>query len=744
MKEQILNLLTYRYLIQKEIYEQLKLKSSQEKKELRELLQELLQQGLIYKDSKNRYHIIDKNMVAGAIAFTKSGSMAFVQGPDLKEVAVSVEDANGAIHRDKVLVEITGRWRDLPSGRVIRIIERQTKKFVGTFENKGIFGFVVPLDQKINTDFYISPEDINGAKPGEIVEIEIIKWAEKSKNPQAKIISILGNRNNPKIDLPIVLSKHALPAPGEFPKDVLQQAKSIPDFIDADEVHTRKDFRKEIIFTIDGDDAKDFDDAVQIDKLPNGNFILGVHIADVSHYVPEGTELDKEAFERGTSVYLIDTVIPMLPHELSDWMCSLVEKQDRLTMSLIMEIDKTGTVIDYSVYNGIINSVKRLTYSKVNKILNKSADPELVDDIGWLEPKFILMNELMEILRNNRKERGAITAIEGAEVYFEFDDQGRVKDIIPRERGISEVIIEEFMIKANETIASIFDNQGLPFIYRVHETPDPEMIVQFRNYVDAAGVKIKMPKKLHPKVLEEVLEKTKDSPLYESIQRLLVRSLKRAVYSDVNIGHFGLASESYTHFTSPIRRYPDLIVHRLLKRFIENKYSFSKKEIEKYSKILPNIANHSSKRERIANEAEWDLDDMKKAEYISNYLNVPFEVVVTSVTKFGIFVEIPKKMINGLIHISQLKEYYRYDEKNNRLVSENSSSIISIGDKMAAAAVKTDKLTGQIDFIPYEENKKNNSSTQKVHKSKKNPEKKDAPHKKIRMGEKNKKSKKRK
>ncbi|KAF2955504.1 ribonuclease R [Marinitoga sp. 38H-ov] len=702
IKEKIMKILKEKPLLQKEVYEKLKAKTKDEKREIRKNLSELLDEGVLYKNSKNKFCIPGKNMKIGTIEFTRRGSMAFVTTKTGDEIAVTLENIKDAMHKDLVLVEIIGNWRDLPKGKVLKVLKRGMNKVVGIFEQKKLFGFILPIDQKINTDFYVSPENFNNAKPGQIVEAEIIKYTHK--NPEVRVTKIIGDVNEPKVDLPIVIIKHDLPEPGVFPDNVMKEVLKIPNTVQEKDLKGREDFRNEIIVTIDGDNAKDFDDAVQVKKLENGNYLLGVHIADVSHYVKENSNLDKEAFKRGTSVYLIDTVIPMLPHELSDWICSLVEGEDRLTMSLIMEIDKEGEVINYNVYNGVIKSKKRLTYNKVNKLLNNEANEELEREIGWLRPNLEIMKELMEIIRENRRRRGAILDIEGGEVKFIFDEKGNIKDIIPVERGISEVIIEEFMIKANETVASIFDSQGLPFIYRIHEEPDPDMLLQLKNYLEIMGLKYRFPKNIHPKLLQDMLEHLKDHPLKKSIQKLLVRSLKRAVYSDLNVGHFGLASENYTHFTSPIRRYPDLIVHRLLKKYLKNKGTLSNKEIEKYTELLPEIASYSSKRERVANEAEWDLSDMKKVEYIMNHMNETFEVFITNITKFGMFAEIPNKFIQGLIHVSTMDDYYVYNEKQNVLVGEKTKKIYRLGDKLKVRVKNANKLTAEIDFEIVDKN----------------------------------------
>ncbi|MFN6992526.1 MAG: ribonuclease R family protein, partial [Fervidobacterium sp.] len=436
-----------------------------------------------------------------------------------------------------------------------------------------------------------------------------------------------------------------------------------------------------------------------------GNYLLGVHIADVAHYVKPNTALDREAFNRATSVYLADRVIPMLPFKLSNGLCSLVQGEDRLVMSLLMEIDKSGEVVSYKVGNGVIKSYRRLVYDDVNAFLEGKEEGQKLQDLA---EHIYLMKELKDILRENRRKRGAILDIEGDEVEILLDEKGHAVDIIPRKRGESEVIIEEFMIKANETIAEIFHNADIPFIYRIHETPDFETILQLKNYLSAIGINMKLPQNIHPKILQELLEKTKNHPLRSSIQRLLVRSMKRAIYSPSNVGHFGLASEAYTHFTSPIRRYPDLIVHRLLKLYLEKNGKLSNKEIRSLQKYLVKASVHCSKRERIADEAEWDYEALKKIDYISRHIGEVYKVVVTSVAKFGLFVEILDKYISGLIHISTLDDYYFYDEQKSILIGKRSGKVYRIGDTLDAKVVKADKVRMEIDFIEVSNKAKEN------------------------------------
>ncbi len=687
----------YKPMVLKEIYKVFGAKTRDKRKKLREIVKKLEKDGKIFRDGKGRYRRLDQNLKIGTIEFARSGTVAFVITDEYEEIAVPVENVKNALHRDLVVVEISGKWKDLPKGRVVKVLERRLKRIVGVLEKRRMFGFVVPDDPKILYDFYVSPENINGAKPGQKVIAKIIKYPSRGRNPEVVIEKVLGDVDDPSVDLPSVIVKHNLPWPGEFPKEVIKEANAIPLKISKDEYKRRRDFRDKVIVTIDGEDAKDFDDAITVEKRGE-NYILGVHIADVSHYVKENSELDKEAYRRGTSVYLIDTVIPMLPFRLSNGVCSLVEGEDRLVMSLEMEIDRRGKLVDFWVGNGVIRSKKRLTYDLVNRLFegDESARKEIGDGISkMLEDA----RDLMRILREYRRKRGSIIDIQSDEVKVVMDENGYVIDIVPRKRGDAEILIEEFMIKANETIAELFYNSDIPFVYRVHEEPDPAVIIQLKNYLSALGIEAKFGANIHPGMLQKLLEQVGDHPLRSSVERLLVRSMKRAMYSAINIGHFGLASYAYTHFTSPIRRYPDLVVHRLLKRYLKKKGYFSKEEIENLSEKLPIISKHCSKRERVADEAEWDLLDMKKVEYISRHIGEVFNVVVTNVTKFGLFVEIPEKFISGLIHVSTLDDYYYYDDRINALIGSRTGKVYKIGDQLKAKVVKANKIRMEVDFV---------------------------------------------
>ena len=687
----------------------LELSDNESRALLKKYLQQLVDSSVIVKDSKGRYISPGEKTVVGTVEFARRNMGAFITIEDGEDIFIPSEDTGFSIHGDTVFVEITGRFREIRKGRIVKVIKRNKEKVVGTFKTRGIMAFVVADDIRIKNDFYIPPEGFNGAKPDDKVLVRITKYPSPGRNPEGVVERVLGDALSPEVDLLTVIYKQGLPEPGYFPEEVKTQAAKMSRKISSREIKEREDLRSELVFTIDGDDAMDFDDAISLRRNSEGNYMLGIHIADVSYYVREGTQIDSEAYSRGTSVYLLDTVIPMLPFELSNDICSLRPEEDRLTLSLLIEIDQRGRVIASEIKNSVINSRRRLTYSEVNGFLNGEASAETMEKLRPVAESLRLSHELAQKIRDLRKKRGSVMDISSREVKIIFDEEGRVADILPQTRGISEWIIEEFMILANETVAEIFNSRGLPFVYRIHEEPDPESMMQLKNYLEALGMKVKIPRNVHPKALQQILEKTKDHPLHTSIERVLVRGMKRAVYSSRNIGHFGLASEAYTHFTSPIRRYPDLIVHRLLKKLVNNSGRDLIEESKDLEEVLPKIASWASKRERVANEAEWDLLDMKKVEYIANRIGDTFDGVITGVTKFGIFVELTEKMISGLIHISTLDDYYDFIENQNILVGRKSKRIFRIGDQLRVQVVRADKTTMEIDFsIAREKESRNN------------------------------------
>ncbi len=671
--------------------------------ELKKLLEDLEEEGFIYRTRSGKWHKVKENEMIGVIKFTRSGKKAFVTSSSGREASVEIANTMWALNGDKVLVEIMKNEDDIPSGRVVKILERSLNRIVGVYKSQWTnFGYLIPDDPRIIYEFRVYFKDSIDVKDGDKVVARITRYPDSNAEGTVEIVEKIGRADLPQSDLPSVIEKYNLPKPGEFPKSVIKAIKKLPNDVEERDIEGRKDFRGKHVFTIDGEDAKDFDDAVSIEKLPNGNYLLGVHIADVSNYVKEGDPIDIEAFKRGTSVYLIDTVIPMLPFKLSNDLCSLVEGKDRLTVSAEMEIDEYGRILKKQFSKSVIRSVKRLTYTKVTKLL-EDPDEEIENEIGFIRKDLEMMRDLAHTIKTSRLGRGSIE-FASDEVKVIVDENGYVKDIVLRKQNIAEMMIEEFMISANESVAELFDRIGFPFIYRIHGKPDVETIAELSEYLRAIGIKFKIMENIQPIMLQRILEQIKGHPLEMVIQRLLVRSMKKAVYSETNVGHFGLASLNYTHFTSPIRRYPDLMVHRLLKIYIE-RGKFSSEDVERYSKILPSIAKHSSEREIIADQAERDLISMKKIEYAQNHIGEVFDVVVTGVTDFGLFVEIPDKAISGLIHISTLNDYYIHDEKFNTLTGTHGKTF-KIGDKLKAKIISADKIKGMIDFVLEDENGK--------------------------------------
>ncbi|BBJ27883.1 ribonuclease R [Athalassotoga saccharophila] len=691
-------------------------KTNSKVEELKDLLEDLEEEGFIYRTRSGKWHKVKENEMVGIIKFTRSGKRAFVTSSSGREASVEIANTMWALNGDKVLVEITKNGEDIPSGKVVKILERSLNKIVGVYKSQWTnFGYLIPDDPRIIYEFRVYFKDSIDVKDGDKIVAKITRYPDSSAEGTVEIVEKIGRADLPQSDLPSVIEKYNLPKPEEFPKSVIKAIKKLPDDVGEKDIQGRKDFRGKHVFTIDGEDAKDFDDAVSIEKLPNGNYLLGVHIADVSNYVKEGDPVDIEAFKRGTSVYLIDTVIPMLPFKLSNDLCSLVEGKDRLTVSAEMEIDEYGRILKKQFSKSVIRSVKRLTYTKVTKLL-EDPDQEIENEIGFIRKDLEMMRDLAHTIKTSRLGRGSIE-FASDEVKVILDENGYVKDIVLRKQNVAEMMIEEFMISANESVAELFDRIGFPFIYRIHGKPDVETIAELSEYLRAIGIKFKITENIQPIMLQRILEQIKGHPLEMVIQRLLVRSMKKAVYSETNVGHFGLASLNYTHFTSPIRRYPDLMVHRLLKIYIE-KGKFSNEEVERYSKILPSIAKHSSEREIIADQAERDLVSMKKIEYAQNHIGEVFDVVVTGVTDFGLFVEIPDKAISGLIHISTLNDYYIHDEKFNTLTGTH-GKIFKIGDKLRAKITSADKIKGMIDFVLEDENGKDREgkNDQKVKKN---------------------------
>ncbi|MBS4208433.1 ribonuclease R [Bacillus sp. FJAT-50079] len=692
MKEEV-----YKPLTVKELEEAFEVTDAEDFKNFVKALVQMEEQGLVVRTRSNRYGLPEKmNLVRGTLSgHAKGFAFLIPEEPGLDDVFIPPHEKNGAMHGDTVLVRVAAnRSGSRQEGAVVRIIQRGAEKIVGTYTESKHFGFVIPDDKKIADDIFIPKSVDMGAVEGHKVVVKITSFPEDRKNAEGEIIQILGHKNDPGVDILSIIYKHDLPL--AFPDEVMEAANQIPDTVDESEIPKRRDLRGETIVTIDGADAKDLDDAVTVSKLENGNFKLGVHIADVSHYVKEGSSLDQEAYDRGTSVYLVDRVIPMIPHRLSNGICSLNPQVDRFTLSCEMELNHQGEVVKHEIFQSVIKTTERMTYSDVNKIL-QDKDEELRKKYEALVPMFELMEELQGILQKKRMKRGAID-FDFKEAKVLVDEEGKPTDVVLRERSIGERIIEEFMLCANETVAEHFHWLDVPFIYRIHDDPKEEKLQRFFEFITNFGLIVRgTANSVHPRALQEIIEAVDGLPEEMVISTVMLRSMQQAKYDPDSLGHFGLATKYYTHFTSPIRRYPDLIVHRLIRTYlIEGKLDEATRE--KWNARLPEIADHTSKRERRAVDAERDTDEMKKAEFMEDKIGEEFDGIISSVTNFGMFVELPNT-IEGLVHVSYMTDdYYRYDERHFAMIGERTGNVFRIGDEITVRVIKVNKDEHDIDF----------------------------------------------
>ncbi|SET11133.1 RNAse R [Oceanobacillus limi] len=681
-----------------ELEEELEIEDAVDFKELVKALNELEHQGELVRTRKNRFGLPEKmNLVRGKIQMHAKG-FAFLIPDDENQTDVYIHpnDLASAMNNDLVLVRIEkgDGSGSRPEGTVIRILERAVTEVVGTYEDNKAFGFVIADDKRIPNDIFIPKNQNNGAVSGHKVLARITKYPEGRMSAEGEVTEILGHKNDPGIDILSIIYKHGIKI--DFPDEVLDQAAQTPETIREDEISNRRDLRDETIVTIDGADAKDLDDAVTVKKLENGNYKLGVYIADVSYYVKEGSPIDKEAFERGTSVYLVDRVIPMIPHRLSNGICSLNPQVDRLTLGCEMEIDTSGKVVNHEIFQSVIKTTERMTYKDVNRIL-VDKDEEVRARYEALVPMFEDMEKLAEILRNKRFGRGAID-FDFKEAQVLVDDEGKAEDVVIRERSVAERLIEEFMLAANETVAEHFHWMDVPFIHRIHEDPDDGKLQHFFEFLGGLGYRVKgTANEIHPQALQKVLEEAAGKPEEMIISKLMLRSMKQAKYDPQGIGHFGLATEFYTHFTSPIRRYPDLIVHRLIRTYLIEK-TMDKKTIGSWKDKLPEIARHTSGRERTAVDAERDTDDLKKAEYMAERIGEEYTGVISSVTSFGLFVEL-ENTIEGLVHVSYLTDdYYHFDEQHYAMIGERTGKVYKIGQEVKVKVTAVNMDEHAIDF----------------------------------------------
>ena len=623
------------------------------------------------------------------------------------EIYIAKQDTRGAFSGDKVLVKKKSKSEgEREEGIILKVLEREKDTLVGTFQNNKSFGFVIPDDKKLCRDIFISKKNFGKARDNHKVLVKILKYPEKGKKAEGKIIEVIGDVNEAGIDMLSLIKDYDLPY--RFPKAVVKEAKKYGTTIDQNDVKNRVDLRgKYDIFTIDGEDAKDLDDAVCVQKLENGNYKLDVHIADVSYYVRENTLLDKEAKIRGTSIYMLDRVIPMLPRELSNGICSLNAGEDRFTLSVSMEINPKGNVISSDVYKGIINVTERMSYKDVQKILDNS-DEEIVKKYEKYINDFKLMEELALILKNKRLEKGYLN-LDIPESKIVLDKDGYAIDVHKYETSFSNEIIEQFMLTANEQVAEKFYWLKAPFIYRVHEDPDIEKVTELNKTLFNFGYTIKIKEeKIYPTEFSKVLEQAKDTPEEKIVSNLVLRTLKVAEYDAENKGHFGIASKYYCHFTSPIRRYPDLFIHRIISKYLENNYMMDEKEKEEYFKLAENDARQSTEREKIATQVERDSIDIKKAEYMEGKIGEEYDGIISGVTQFGVFVEL-ENTVEGLIRFENLgDEYFEYDPDRKTLIGERTKVVFKIGDKIKIRVIEANKQEKRISFERIIEKEKEN------------------------------------
>jgi len=664
-------------------------------------LEELEHDAKIFKTRYDKYGIPEKmSLVVGRLSLSSKGfGFVIPENPlteDESDLYIAQDDLKTAMHNDFVIARVNrqnlaGRSRE---GEIVRIVNRANKKIIGTFDASKNFGFVIPDDKRIGQDIFVARENFNKAKVGAKVVVEIINWPDKQRSAEGKIVEVLGYKGDVGIEILSIIKKHDLAM--EFPAEVEQEANKVPEQVMVDESENRRDLRDKIIVTIDGDDAKDLDDAIYIERLANGNFLLGVHIADVSYYVRENTPLDKEARERGTSVYLVDRVLPMLPRRLSNGICSLNAGEDRLAMSIEMEIDYRGKVLKYEIFPSIIKVHTRLTYNIVRQILVDNDEALRQEHAKLMEP-LENMERLCHILRNHRMQRGAVD-FDFPEIKVKLDDNGKPIELVKRVRSLSESIIEEFMLIANETIAQHMHKIKMPFVFRVHEQPEQGKIDKLNNLLHNFGQNIPKSDEIRPKELQNILKKVAGKPEERIISTVMLRSLKQARYEAENIGHFGLAATYYTHFTSPIRRYPDLIVHRLLRETFRTG-DISEKRKQKLTAILPEIALHASQRERAAAEAERETVDLKKVEYMTQFIGQHFMGIINGVTAFGIFVEL-ESGVEGLVRVSSMQnDYYVYVEEQYALIGEHTKKVYRLGDQVEIIVANANIEERNIDFI---------------------------------------------
>ena len=687
-----------------EIANNLKLTSVSEITSLMEVLQDLEEEMLIYRTRKDKYMLFNNShLMKGKINVNRRGyAFVSVEGKD-DDYYIDENNINGALNGDIVVIEPIKGTGKKTEGRVIKVLKEENNLVVGEFNYVNGKPKFTPDDDKLKMEIIIDKDDLDDLVDGHKLQVSIVKEMGNHKY-LGKVNKIIGHKNDPGVDILSIMYNYEIN--DVFSEAVMEEVDKLPLEVSENEIVGRRDLRNEVIFTIDGDDTKDIDDAISIEKKGE-NYILGVHIADVSYYVKEGTELYKEALDRGTSVYLADRVVPMLPHKISNGICSLNPNVDRLSVSCVMEIDPTGKVIDHDIFESVIKSRIQMTYKKVNKILNDEEEPE-----GYAEyvDKLKLMEELAVILRKAKEGRGYLD-FDAKEAKIIVDENGKAIDVVLREQGKGENLIEDFMIVANETVASHLFYLNYPSIYRVHEVPDDDKIKDFINQVSFLGINVTGKREFsNPRNLKQLLDQLRDKEEFDILSNMLLRCMRKAEYKDQNLGHYGLGSKCYTHFTSPIRRFPDTTVHNLLRKYIFNEPEPKElnRLIDYYKEILPEIASHSSEKERNAIECERDVDDMKMAEYMEDHIGEEFDGIIDSIMNFGMFICLPN-MIEGLVKYDSIKgDYFEYNEEINMLIGKRTGKKYKLGQKVRVRCISASKENSTIDFELVEGEKNGN------------------------------------
>jgi ribonuclease R len=671
----------------------------EERTSFRRQLKALVTNGALLQIRGNRFGIPEKmDLVVGRLQ-TNPGGFGFVvpehaEPGERKDIYIAASNLAEAMHGDRVVARVERETPKGLEGRIIRILERSQDTIVGRFEmDSDGLGFVVPFDRRLLTDVHVPTGQSSSAEPGEMVLVEITRWPTPTRGPVGRVSEVLGNVDEPGVDTQIIIRKFNIP--DAHPEEAIQEAKRIGTSVKERDIRGRTDFRPVTTVTIDGEHARDFDDAITIERLANGNYRLGVHIADVSHYVKEGSALDEEAYKRGTSVYFTERAVHMFPSELATGLCSLNPHVDRLVQSCVMEVDRRGNVVRYEMHDGVINSDARMTYTAVNAILT-DRDPATMEQYRDLVPMFELMKELFEILNQRRRRRGSIDFdLPEAEVIL--SEFGQIKAIIASERNVAHRLIEEFMLLANETVATHLVEHDVPALHRVHEAPDVKKVADFEAFITTLGYGLAGGPTPKPKHFQKLIDRMRGTPEERPIAALMLRTMQKARYDAVSLGHFGLAAEHYTHFTSPIRRYPDLVVHRMLRESRQSKLTDARRE--ELEDELPETARHTSEMERRADEAERELLQWKKVRFMADKVGDEYDGYITGVAPYGLFIELIEHYVEGMVHVSSMADdYYRFVEQQHILRGENTKKVYRLGDKVLVQVVRVDMERRQVDL----------------------------------------------